>query len=114
MDGSESMVVRGMRSARELAEWVRARFGEVVLDARVFGSVARGDATEDSDVDLFLLVSRRLTRDEKLEIGGAAFDIDMRNRTWTGWMVETASRWAMPVVHESGVAQAIREEGVAV
>ena len=114
MDSSESMVVRGMRSARELAEWVRSRLGDIVLVARVFGSVARADATEDSDVDLFLLVSRRLTREEKLEVGGAAFDIDMRNGTWTGWMVETASRWAMPVVHEGGVAQAIREEGVPV
>lgn len=109
-----SMVDRGMRSARELSRWLRARFPGLVLDARVFGSVARGDATEDSDVDLFLLLARRLTREEKLEIGGAAFEIDMRNGTWTGWMVESASRWAMPVVHGSPVAQAIREEGVPV
>jgi len=73
-----------------------------------------GDTTEASDVDVFLLISRRLTREEKLEIGGAAFDIDMRNGTWTEWMVETASRWATPVVHESAVAETIREEGVPV
>jgi len=110
----ESMVERGMKSARELAAWVRERFGDELLDARVFGSVARGEATEDSDVDVFFLFTRRLTLDDKFEIGGAAFDIDMRNDTWTAWLAETPERWEGLPLRGSGIARAVEREGVAV
>ncbi|MGD9497780.1 MAG: nucleotidyltransferase domain-containing protein [Armatimonadota bacterium] len=41
---------------------MRERLGEVVLAVHVFGSVARGDATEESDVDVFLLPTRKHCR----------------------------------------------------
>lgn len=114
MGHDDSMVERGMRSARQLAAWVRRRFEDELLEARVFGSVARGDATEDSDVDVFFLFTRRLTWDEKLEIGGAAFDIDMQNDTWTAWLVETPTRWRDTAVVGTALARAVEEEGVVV
>lgn len=108
----EDMIERGMRSARELTTWVREHFSDELLDARVFGSVARGEATEESDVDVFFLFRRRLTYDEKREIAGTAFDIDMRNETWTAWMAETPERWDEPPLRGSGIVRAIAEEGV--
>ena len=108
------MVERGMDSARRLAAWVRERFGDELIEARVFGSVARGEATEESDVDVFFLFMRRLTWDEKLEIGGAAFEIDMENDTWTGWLAESVDRWADRTVVGSGFVRAIEDEGVPV
>jgi len=108
------MSERGMESARQLAAWIRGRFGGELLKARVFGSVARGEATEDPDVDVFLLFTRRLTFDEKREIAGAAFEIDMDNRTWTGWLAETPERWGDPSVVGLGMIRAVEEEGVAV
>lgn len=111
---TESVVERGMRSARQLAAWVRRRFGEQLLEARVFGSVARGEATEGSDVDVFFLFSRRLTYDEKREIAGAAFEIDMENDTWTGWIAETPERWGNPAIVGAGMIRAVADEGVSV
>jgi predicted nucleotidyltransferase len=52
----------------DYAARLRARFGERVRDVRLFGSFARGDADEDSDVDVFVLIDG-LT---DLEIGDAA------------------------------------------
>jgi len=110
----QSMVERGMKSARELAAWVRERFGDELVEARVFGSVARGEATEDSDVDVFFLFTRRLPWDDKREIAGAAFDIDMRNGTWTGWLAESVERWRGSALRGSGIVCAVEREGVAV
>ena len=52
----------------EYASSLRALFGERLRDVRLFGSFARGEAHEDSDVDVLVLVDG-LT---DLEIGIAA------------------------------------------
>ena len=36
---------------------LRSRYGEAVLDLRLFGSWARGEANEDSDVDVAVVLS---------------------------------------------------------
>ena len=35
---------------------LRAKFGERVRDVRLFGSYARGEASEDSDIDVLVLI----------------------------------------------------------
>lgn len=49
---------------------LRARFGERLREMRLFGSYARGEAHEDSDVDVLVLVDGLTDR----EIGAAAGD----------------------------------------
>ena len=51
-------------AASGYAHLLRARFGERLLDVRVFGSYARGDADEDSDLDVAVVV-RDLTEAER-------------------------------------------------
>ncbi len=41
---------------REYADEVRAHFGERVRDIRLYGSAARGDWTEDSDIDVLVVL----------------------------------------------------------
>lgn len=55
----------------EYAERLRAVFGERLEDVRLFGSFARGEAHEDSDVDV-LVVVRGLT---DLEVGQVAGEV---------------------------------------
>jgi uncharacterized protein len=52
----------------EYRERLRALFGERVVELRLFGSYARGDAHEDSDVDVLVVIDS-LT---DLEIGAVA------------------------------------------
>ena len=40
----------------ELAGGLRERYGERLLELRLFGSRARGDATEESDIDLLVVL----------------------------------------------------------
>ena len=44
---------------------VRERFGPRVAEIRLFGSYARGDATEDSDVDCLILLDRVDENDDR-------------------------------------------------
>lgn len=52
---------------------VTRRFGDRLVDLRLFGSFARGEAWEESDVDVLVLVED-VTRDERDEIVALATD----------------------------------------
>jgi predicted nucleotidyltransferase len=45
-------------AAARFAEELRKRYGQAVLDVRLFGSFARGEADEDSDVDVAVVLER--------------------------------------------------------
>jgi predicted nucleotidyltransferase len=51
---------------------VRGRFGTRVAGIRLFGSYARGEATEDSDVDCLVLLDRVDQHDDRAIINLAA------------------------------------------
>ena len=53
---------------------VRERFGPRVAEVRLFGSYARGDATEDSDVDCLVLLDR-VDQDDDRAITNLAADL---------------------------------------
>jgi predicted nucleotidyltransferase len=58
----------------ELASWLRARFGGRLTELQLFGSWARGEATEDSDVDVLVAV-RGLTSRELYDIVARSAEI---------------------------------------
>jgi predicted nucleotidyltransferase len=45
-------------AAAGFAQELRKRYGQAVLDVRLFGSFARGEADEDSDVDVAVVLER--------------------------------------------------------
>jgi predicted nucleotidyltransferase len=59
---------------RVFVDEVRRRFGDRVVDVRLFGSYARGEAHEESDVDVLVLLAQA-TRDEELSITELAADL---------------------------------------
>ena len=111
---ANELVEQRMRVAREFADWLREQLGEVVLDVRVFGSTARGDAHEESDVDVFFLVSRKLTTEEELEVAGKMFDLLMETDLFIQWVELTEDRWESPLMQATGLARAVEREGIAV
>lgn len=57
---------------------VRAELGDRLIELRVFGSKARGDATSESDIDVLVVVptglDRRRLQDEVTDL---AFDVNL-------------------------------------
>lgn len=111
---SDERVELRIRVAREFADWLRERLGEIVLDVRVFGSTARGEVHEESDVDVFFLISRPLTLEEELDVAGKSFDLLMETDVFLQWIDQTKERWERPLTQVTGLAQAVKEEGVSV
>lgn len=54
---------------------VRERFGDRVREIVLFGSHARGEATEDSDVDVLVAIDD-LSHEERLEVLDVAYAAD--------------------------------------
>ncbi len=69
---------------------------QVVPDAEiiVYGSVARGDATEESDIDLLIIVDReRLSFSEETAITYPLYDIDLEEQVTISPRVYTRKAW---------------------
>ncbi len=103
---------RRLEAARELAEWLRERFDEVIADVRLFGSVARGTDDEQSDIDLLVLVRRPLSPQEREELSIRAYDEDLKRGTVTQCIVRTVDAWHRPEVQCGGLAHEVEREGV--
>lgn len=62
-------------TVRELKRRLEKEFGADLLDVRLFGSYARGEANEDSDVDVFVLLRTADWHERKLvlDVAGDLF-----------------------------------------
>lgn len=66
MNTTAGGVPAGPRAARRFAGVLRERHGDALVDVRLFGSCARGEMREDSDVDVLVVlqaVDWRIKRD---------------------------------------------------
>jgi len=105
---------KGLKVARELAAWLRERFGERVVDVRVFGSVARGEAGEESDIDMLVLFTSLPSREEREEISARSYDLDLEQETVTQCIIDTTERWESPMIRGSLLRAVVDQEGVRV
>lgn len=67
-----------LRAATEFSAALRQRYGDDVLAVRLFGSYARGEATEDSDVDISVVLVSMDTR-RRRDVIDLATDIGLRH-----------------------------------
>jgi len=94
------------------AQRLRDRFGSRVRFVRLFGSWARGEADEDSDVDVAVVVEQ-LTRDEWRQAVGDAVDVDLDTRTTLSPFVVSGDHFDLLIHRERRIAADILKEGIA-
>jgi uncharacterized protein len=94
-------------------ELLRSRFGERLLELRLFGSFARGDARADSDVDVLVVIAgiTELERDEAIDLAYAA----RADHEWVDLspVVYSDVQVADLRSRERGLLRAIDSEGIA-
>ena len=104
------MDVRTKKIAEELKRRIIEKYK--LQDIRIFGSSARGEQREDSDIDILLLTSRPIDWREREAIIDALFDIEMAYDVLISILVKTSTEWENGVCTVSPVHQEISKEGV--
>lgn len=95
----------------ELHARLDARFGERVLDVRRFGSCARGESTEGSDVDVFVLL-RQMTWSDKKAVLDAAADLWTESGLFVSPTVFDVERWERLRRERRALALDIERDGI--
>jgi predicted nucleotidyltransferase len=97
----------------EFVSTLRSALAPHLVDLRLFGSVARGDARPDSDIDVLVVVEphterRRLAN----EIVDIAFKVNLAHNVYISPRVVTPEILNDPVWRQTGLLQAIERESV--
>ncbi|MDO8614227.1 MAG: nucleotidyltransferase domain-containing protein [Dehalococcoidia bacterium] len=98
-------------AAREFAQRVLQRFPDVVHAVVLYGSVARGTATENSDVDVLVLrVNGTPSRDDMVDIS-ESIDFENEFRTFVIATAMTPERLQRLIAGGFPIANAVLREG---
>lgn len=97
---------------REIDRELRARVGTRLRMVRLFGSWARGEATEDSDIDVAVVIDRLEAPDREI-----IFDVVHRAERASDLVLSlflvSGERFDTLAQGSGGIASAILEEGIA-
>ena len=98
-----------------IAKELKERLSKIVrlVDFRVFGSRARGDTDESSDMDIFIEVEY-LDKQLKKQIRDITWEIGFENSTYISPLIFTRYEIEDSPLRASPIVQNITEEGVKV
>lgn len=110
-----SIQARREQAITDFAERLRGELGSRLVELRLFGSVARGDAQPDSDIDVLVVVQAAADERGRLEREAVdiAFDVNLQHDVFISPCVVTESTLADPVWGQTPFLRAIRRESVA-
>jgi predicted nucleotidyltransferase len=99
-------------SLKEHGDWLRARFGDRLRELKLFGSRARGEGHEESDLDVLVVVDG-LTSLEAREIAQYAGDILTRHDVFVSAFAVSTERMSELRSRERLIAREIDRDGIA-
>lgn len=109
--GKGFMPDRVDNAIKEFCELVKRELGANLLGIRLFGSVARGTATPDSDIDVLVLVQREDSAAREAVIK-AAVDINLKHDVVMSPVIMSFERYSRPLFRETHFYRSLQEEGV--
>lgn len=80
----------------------------------LYGSVARGQADEESDVDLLVVTSKPLTRFERHGITNVVFEVNLQYDTNFSTLVVDLKSWETGIISVLPVRDEIIRDGIQV
>lgn len=98
------------KALRELKKNLLDQFP--VTEIILFGSKARGDDSEFSDIDVLVLLNREPTNSEEEKIFSMAYQLELRYDVVFGIVVYSEKLWNSPVGLAMPLHQNIDREGI--
>lgn len=83
-----------------------------VEEVMLFGSKARGDDDEESDIDLLLLTSRPISWSERKAINDALYEIQVKHSTIISPLIATVADWNEGPFAVLPIRREISDQGV--
>ncbi len=105
------MLISEKAALEELAAWLRRRFADRLCELGLFGSRARGEGSEESDLDV-LVVVRGLTSAEGREIAQFRGDLLTRHGVLVSPFAVSSERMAELRARERRIAREIDRDAV--
>jgi predicted nucleotidyltransferase len=83
-----------------------------VVDFQLFGSAARGEAEEESDLDLLIVTAETLTRFKRHEITDIVFEVNLQFGTNFSTLVVDQESWETGMISVLPLRNEILREGI--
>jgi predicted nucleotidyltransferase len=101
------------RAIDAFAGCLRRDLPDNIVDLRLFGSEARGDATPESDIDVFVVVQPEHERaTPETRVIDIAFDINLEFNVFISPSVTTPAILNHPIWRETPFIETVLREGV--
>ena len=98
-----------MAAVRKAKERLLSEFP--VESVKLFGSYSRGNATNESDIDLFVLTSRPLSYRERGKMVDQVFPINLEHDTLISLLIASKEEWESPIWSQLPVFADVRRDG---
>lgn len=102
-----------VRALEDLKSRLASRFGERFRELRLFGSLARGEAGPDSDIDLLVVLDAVRSHADRTAAMDAAADVALEYKLPLECLVLGEADLLRLRELETALARALDEEGVA-
>jgi len=99
------------KAIKEFCQLLKQHLGDKLLATRLFGSVARGTATPESDIDILVVVENedRRTRETIIEV---TVDVNLKHDVVISPIIMSKARYSGSLFHETFFYKSLQEEGI--
>lgn len=109
----EGLAEKDQRAILEFTQEIRHIFGKRIKMIKLFGSKARGEAEEFSDIDIFVLIDRLDQQDRKI-IGDISFKLDLKYDVVLSPIIYSEDEYNDPKYQVTPFLQTVEKEGISV
>ena len=104
------------KNEKEALEELKVKILKKFTDAKIilYGSKARGDFNKESDIDLLILIGKKISTKLEEEIYHISYEIELKYNVVFGVIIENQEFWETPLANAMPLHWNIDREGIAI